>query len=399
VGPQRIYLVTHPDGVRRVLHDHDGVYAGGDLSARFRRLFGAGLLTSWGPAWARHRPVLERVFDAERAAGDVALAQDGAARMAAAWRSRAGHGPLDVLADLEALGREVGFASMFGPEAVVPAEVHQAFQAVIAQTSHAPLVALDLPFWLPTPRNRAFLAALERIDRFVHAEIARRRAQAPGGPGLLDALVHGPGADGTLSATDLRDHVVSILVSELEQPPNSLGWFCRALAEHPEVAARVAAEVRAASPGDLQTVEGLERLAFTRQSLDETLRLRPPAWIIARRVAKTHSLAGQEVAEGAQVLLCPYALHRDPRFWTDPERFDPGRFAPEEAARRVPYSYLPFSGGPRSCLGAAWARLQQTAIAAQIARAVSLAPAGDVRAEGRIQLRPVPGIRLHATAL
>ena len=194
----------------------------------------------------------------------------------------------------------------------------------------------------------------------------------------------------------LRDEAMTLFLAGHETTANALAWMWHLLAQHPEVEARARAEAQAVLGGRAPTAEDIPRLRYLTQVFEETMRLYPPAWIMARQPVKEDVLAGVQVPASQRVIIVisPYALHRNPRLWPEPERFDPERFSPEQSASRPRLAYLPFGGGQRLCIGNSFALMEATLITAQVLQHFRLraVPGHTVEPEPLVTLRPKGGL-------
>ena len=195
--------------------------------------------------------------------------------------------------------------------------------------------------------------------------------------------------------------MVTFLLAGHETTANVLVWTFWLLGQHPRVAARLRAEIEAALGGRPPSLDDLPRLGYVRMVLEEAMRLYPPVWVVDRNTVADDVIGGHRIRKGTLVMLSQYVTHRHPAFWPDPERFDPGRFAPEAARARPRYAYFPFIGGPRMCMGAHFAMTEATVILACLARRFALVPiAGEpVEPNPSVTLRPRHGAPMRVTAL
>jgi cytochrome P450 len=205
------------------------------------------------------------------------------------------------------------------------------------------------------------------------------------------------GDGGGMSDKQIRDEAMTLFLAGHETTANALAWTWYLLARHPEIYARLQAEADAAAPGGRSTprFEDLARLSYTLQVFKEAMRLYPPAYALARQAMEDVEIAGYHIPRRAIVLLSPYLLHRDPAVFPDPERFEPDRFTPDAERARPRHAYLPFGGGPRVCIGSAFALMEGQIVLATLARRVTLrlaAPDRPVEPDPMITLRPRGGI-------
>jgi cytochrome P450 len=260
----------------------------------------------------------------------------------------------------------------------------------------------ELPFPLPTPKNRRYWRALATLEHAVERIIADRGGRPCGSDDLLDRLLSArdPETGAGMSPRQVRDEVMTILMAGHETSAVGLAWALHTLARHPEVMERIRAEMLPLGVENAPAPADLERLAYTRAVLQEALRLFPPAPWLSRRAAGPDRIGNHEVPAGAILVLSPYVVHRDPAFWPEPARFDPGRFLTVGAARRPAYCYFPFGGGPRTCIGHHFAMSEMTVVLAMLAVRFDLRPAPDeppARMQALVTLRPVGGLPVQVT--
>jgi cytochrome P450 len=255
-----------------------------------------------------------------------------------------------------------------------------------------------LPEWLPHFANRGERNAIAALDKAINAVIARRRQAGGGGDDLLAMMLAARDEETGAGMSDkqLRDEVATILMAGHETTANALNWTFYLLAAHPSVRATVEAEVARVLGPRAANADDVEKLNYTRQVIEESMRLYPPAHIISRRALAADELDGVHVPAGATVVISPWVMHRHRKWWDEPERFDPGRFTPERAAARPRFAYLPFGGGPRICIGAAFALTEAVAILATVVKRyrLRLAPGFQVAPVGLITLRPRDGLKM-----
>ena len=393
-GPDGRGLVwlRHPDLLRAALIDeNDGVTKARGLRLA-QSVLGLGLLTLEAPDHAPRRKLVLPAFHHQRLRAYGATMVEAADAEADTWTPGE---PFDLAASMGRLALAIASKTLFGADvdrARITAAVADA-QLAFDRAQH-PLGELLQRF--PTPNTRRARRARAAIDGEVYRVIGERRAAADDGS-LLDLLLAARDEDSGAGMSDdeVRDEAVTLLLAGHETTAVALGWTWPLLAAHPDVEARLHAEVDALD-GPLG-FESVRELPYTRQVLAEAMRLFPPAWVIGRQAARDLDLDGVPVAAGSTVLLPVLHTHTDPRFWPDPERFDPDRFAPEAKAGRHKFAYLPFSAGRRGCIGEQFAWTEGVLALAAIARRWRIRPAGPLPSPvGSVTLRPSGPIPVRA---
>jgi cytochrome P450 len=400
VGFWTIYLLNHPDYVKHVLQDNHRNY--GKATFQYQMLgmvTGQGLLTSDGSFWLRQRRLVQPAFHRERIAGLATVITGATERMVGRWVGLARQGQVvDLDAEMMRLTLEIVGQALFSQD--LSGEASRLAQAVLATLDYVIYRAqtpIALPASIPTPRNRRFRAALQTLDEAVYALIAARRP-APGDHGdllsmLLQARDEESGA--VMDERQIRDEIITLMIAGHETAASVLTWAWYLLACHPEVEQAVLTEARDVLAGRLPGAH--DALPMTRMVLEESMRLYPPAWVMTRRALAADEIGGYPIPAGALVFLSPYLTQRHPAWWTEPERFQPNRFGPEQVASRPRFAYFPFGGGPRLCIGQAFAMLEtQLVLASVITRyRVTLATEEPVVVEPGVTLRPRGGLAVR----
>ena len=263
---------------------------------------------------------------------------------------------------------------------------------------------LALPHWLPTAHNRRRKQAAATLDRVIGDVIARRQAQAvdgviPDKGDLLSMLMLARDEEGRpMDRRQLRDELVTIFVAGHETTTNALTWTFYLLAQHPESAAKLHAEVDGVLGGRLPALADLPNLPYTLQVIKEAMRLYPPAWVLNAREPRTETSIGDyTIPAGTQVFVSQWVMHRLARYFPDPERFLPERWTPEFEESLPRYAYMPFGGGPRVCIGNSFAMMEAQLVLATLAQRFELTLADDQRIEpdALITLAPKNGMRMR----
>lgn len=394
IGPYRIWQLAHPEHVTGVL-TAAARFRKGPVLQRARLVLGDGLLTAEGDLHRRHRRLLQHAFRPPRVEAYAGVMVARAAETADRW---APGQAIDVHAEIVRTTLAVAGETLLGTD--VEADV-DAVEGSISDLLSAYKLAF-VPFgWrlqhLPVgpmrrlQRGRATLHAL--VDRMV----AERRAAGVDGGDLLSALVLDDG-DERLSDDEIRDEAVTLLLAGHETTANALAFAFHLMAENPAVEKQVHAEVDAVLPGRLPEAGDAARLPVCRGVLAESLRLFPPVWSMGRQALAEHPVGDQVVPAGDVVLLTQWVVHRDSRWWPQPARCDPGRWA-EGAPRPPRFAYFPFGGGVRRCIGEGFAWTEGVLALATIARRWRLLPVAErpLHLDPLITLRPRDGLWMRPT--
>lgn len=403
VGPWVAHLVVHPRDVKHVLQDNHQNYRKGTIIHSVRVLIGDGLFASEGEHWRRQRRLVQPAFHRQRIAGLVDVMTDATAAALDRWARYAEAGrSFDVWLEMRALTLGIVGRALFGLDLSDRASaVADAMEEALDFVNHRASQLLPLPLGVPLPRHRRFLRARAKLDEVVYAVIRARRADA----GTADALAmllaaRDPDTGEGMSDEQLRDEIMTLVLAGHETTATALTWGWWLLARHPDVEARLRAEVGTVLQGRRPTVADLPGLAYTRMVVDEVLRLYPPLFFFGRQAIADDVLDGCHVPAGSWVTICPYLTHRHPGFWARPDAFDPEHFAPAAVAARPRYAFYPFGGGPRQCLGADFATLELSLILAMTVQRyrVHVVPGHPVEPRALVTLHPRHGVLVTLSA-
>jgi cytochrome P450 len=394
-GPQHVYLLSHPDYVRDVLVTHHARFHKGRALQRAKRLLGEGLLTSEGEFWRRQRRLAQPAFHRQRINSYGRVMIEHAERVCARWRDGE---TLDISEEMMRLTLAVVGKTLFDADVESDAdEVGGALNEVMNLFGYLMIPFSELLEKLPLPPQRRFLRARARLDAVVYRIIEEHRRTGTDRGDLLSMLLLAVDEEGDrtgMTNEQLRDEAMTIFLAGHETTANALTWAWYLLAQNPEAEARLHEELDALLEGGrAPTSEDASALRYTEMVVAETMRLYPPAWAIGRLAIEDHEVGGYQIPRGSLVLVSQYIMHRDARFFPDPERFLPERWTPEAKAARPQFSYFPFGGGPRRCIGEGFAWMEATLILATLARRwrARTLPGHKVEMQPRITLRPGKG--------
>jgi cytochrome P450 len=392
-----LYVLRHPDHIRQVLVDHAADYRKQHSAfGRLSQVLGEGLLTSDGETWRRQRRMINPAFSKGRLAEYAEMMCGEAVRTLCRWQ---GGGVRDVSTEmidltLRAVGRTL-FSRDVADETDAVSRAMSAF--------HATLSTPDvLPRWAPSPLRMRSDRALATLDALLLGIVEERR-RVPAGEApqdLLQMLVEArdeEGDGGRLGDREIRDQLVTLFLAGHETTSHALTWTWYLLSRHPEVEAELHRELFSVLGGRMPRFEDLPQLVYTEQVLKESMRLYPPAYVVARRAVSDTRIGDYDVRSGAEVVIWIYWAHRQPEIYPDPEAFRPERFAPGEEAKRPKLSYLPFGGGARACIGKMFAMIEAQIMIAALAQRyrLRLAPGHRVVPQTRITLLPKYGMKMH----
>ncbi|HST50505.1 MAG TPA: cytochrome P450 [Pyrinomonadaceae bacterium] len=391
-GPQRVFLLNHPDYVRDVLVANHARYLKGRALQRAKRILGEGLLTSEGEFHRRQRRLAQPAFHRRRVNSYGEAMVGYAAKTSARWRDGE---TLDIHDEMMRLTLAVVGKTLFDADVESDAdEVGEALTDVMSLFGYMMLPFSELLEKLPLPPVRRFERARARLDAVIYRIIEERRRACADRGDLLSMLLFAEDEEGggaRMTDEQLRDEVMTLFLAGHETTANALTWCFYLLAQNPEAEARLHEELDTVlEVGRAPVVEDVPSLRYTEMVVAETMRLFPPAYAIGRLALEDHEVGGYFIPKGALVLVSQYVMHRDPRFFPCPTAFDPARFTTEAKEARPQFAYFPFGGGPRRCIGEGFAWTEAVLMLATLARRwrLRLAPGQTIERQPRITLRP-----------
>jgi cytochrome P450 len=386
LGPLPVHVITDGALAQEVLVDRaDDFMKSRGLSVFAQPLLGDGLLTSEGLDHKRARKLLAPAFAAKRIAGYAQVMAAEAGGAAAAWKDGEHLDLAEAMmaTTLAIAGKTLFDADVRGDAAVVAEALTIAMKSIVDGVSSP----IQVPYAWPIPRHRRMKRAVAQLDAIVYRIIDERRRDPRDRGDVLSILIGATDDDGrAMTDREIRDEVMTLLLAGHETTANLLTWTFYALARHPEVRARVEAEVDGAAPG--------AELPYTAMVIDEVMRLWPPAYTVGRQAARETTIGGVRLPFGAAVMVNIWGIHRRPDVYPDPERFEPARMAADAKKARGKLAFLPFGAGPRVCIGNHFALMEtQLALAAIIRQVrVELATTREAVPEPMITLRPRGGL-------
>jgi cytochrome P450 len=399
LGPQRIFAVANPEWIRDILVTNQTNFTKSRMLERAKVLLGEGLLTSEGEFHTRQRRLSQPAFHRERLIGYGAAMVDCASKTRAGWSNGA---TLDIAREMNHLTLAIVARTLFSAD--VSAEADEIRAALTDVLGLFEMVLAPFSEWfekLPLPSVRRFERARDRLDETIYRIIAQRRAHLTDSGDLLSMLLMARDeGDGSMSDKQVRDEALTLFLAGHETTANALSWTWYLLSQNPEAESRFHAEIDRVLAGRLPSFEDLPQLKFVEMVFAEGMRLYPPAWGIGRRNIEEYRIGDHLIAPRTVILMSPYVVHRDPRWWREPEKFLPDRWVPEEAAARPKFSYFPFGGGARVCIGERFAWMEGVLLLATIGQKWRLRLAKDARVETRalITLRPKYGMPMAVEA-
>ena len=393
---QRVVLLGHPTFVEQVLVTQQQHFRKSPGLRRNRRLLGHGLLTSDGEFWRRQRRLMQPAFHRQRIRGYGEVMVDSATRLLDTWHD----GDVrDVHQEMMRLTLDIVAKTLFGADVGdVAADVDASMEIAMQRFSERTRSLLFLlPDTLPTPGQRRFERAARRLDEIIFDLIARRRRSGEERDDLLSMLLSARDeSGGQMSDQQVRDEAMTLFLAGHETTAIALSWTWYLLSHHPAVRDRLHDELNQVLAGRLPTAADVPQLRYTEAVVSEAMRLYPPAWIMTRQAMQDCEIGGRRVRKGTVLLMSQWVMHHDPRFFAEPDAFRPERWLDGSLEGLPRFAYFPFGGGPRLCIGNAFASMEATLLVSTVAQRFTLdtVPDHPVSLWPVVTLRPRHGIRM-----
>ena len=398
IGHWQYWFFVHPEAIRDVLVTHDDCFIKGPALRRAKATLGDGLLTSEGELHRRQRRLVQPALHPQQVSRYADAMTSIAGEVADQWRDGEA---IDVHRQMMNLTLRIVAKTLFDADVAADVDpIGQAMDVSVGMFQRAMSPWGPLLNYLPLPSNYRFVRAWGKLTDTIDRFIRERRENHAGRDDLLSRLVRATdseGDGGAMTDRQLRDEAITLFTAGHETTANALTFALYLLARHPEAQLRLREELDQVLAGRPPTVGQVDQLPYTRMVLSETMRLYPPAWGLGREPTREVTIGGHEVPAGAVVLLSQWVTHRDARWWPDPLRFDPQRFAPEQRGVRPRWAYFPFGGGARQCVGEAFAWMEAVLVLARVAQRWQFEPVGNepIALRALITLRPAQKVLLR----
>lgn len=397
-------MVSDPEGVRHVLLDNAANYVKSIQSQRLTKpALGNGLVTSEGASWRFQRRVTAPMFSMRHIVEFAPVMADAAAEMIARWNALPEGAEIDVADEMMRLTYDIISRTLFSNDVTMQyGKMSEALHVYLETQGRVDLLrTMGMPNWVPTPSNLRARGPLRFFRRELRSLVEQRRAQLASNPGnvrhdFLTMLLttRDPEGGALFGEAEVFDNVMTFVFAGHETTSNALAWTLYLLSQFPEADARVAREALDARGSEPSDASGL---GYMRMVLEESMRLYPPVPIISRDSIGPDVVGPVAIRPKTSVMISPWILHRHRRLWTDPDYFDPDRFAPGRRETIHRFAYIPFGAGPRVCIGAGFAMQEATIILAAILRRfrLELVAGHRVEPQARVTLRPKYGLRMR----
>lgn len=398
LGPKSIYMLFHPDDAQHVLQTNNRNYIKGELIENLQAAGGEGLFTSEGGYWFRQRRMMQPFFHRRVIAGFAEIMTTEISHLLERWQTLS-----EVYLNKEMMRLTLSvvakalFTTAMSEEALET--VHQTLGPILRENAKRTKRPFSFLEKLPLPANRAYTRNRAKLNAIVQEIIETRRNDPGEYEDLLQMLIDAADEETGERMTDkqVRDEVITLFVAGHETTATALTWAFELLSESPVVRRQLQAEVDTVLGYRAPTADDYANLPFTLAVFEEALRLYPPVTMIPRQMLEVDTLGGYELPAGSNVVVNTFTLHRHPAFWSNPEAFDPTRFLSDNSKGRHRFAYLPFSAGPRYCIGDSFAKMEAVLALAMITQKFELDLVGgqSIGMANQGTLRPNPDVLMR----
>lgn len=379
------YLVNDPNAIQHIFqHNMDNYTKIGTSFERVEGVVGKGMLTNSGEEWARRRQALQPQFHSKNLSNFIPIIEKHTQRLLHDWEGKKGRTFL-ISDDILSAVMNISAQSLLGVD--ISDRSHELVRMIHTLNDYA-VRSFSFSKWLPSFKNLRYQLAKKTIDRFLLTSLAQRKPIDP--VPLLDSLFQkDEKGHNLLSEEEYLGEVKNFLIAGFDTTGNAIGWTLFFLAKNSYVLAQVLEEINSKKP--------IEEANYLEMAINESLRLCPPIWIITRKSIQEDHLLEYTIPANSLINVCPYLLHRHPKYWHNPEIYYPERFLPEVSRTRPKYAFIPFGLGPRVCIGRQFAMMVMKIIITRILERFEIelpSRSYTVRLQPLITLKPLKGIWL-----
>jgi cytochrome P450 len=402
---RRQFVINDPVAIKQIFLDNVANYEKTEITRRVLEPgLGKGLITLEGDRWKAHRRTMAPAFDHRSIAAFTPIMTKAAEELLTHWDQLGAGASTDVAEDMMEVTLKIISRTMFSSDSDdimnIMGGAAGRYQAEIRPNL---LDLMGLPLWLAAiGRKKRADRVFDEFDTLIDRLIETRARDPKNGPNdLLARLISARDEQtgGGMTAQEVRDHVITIFMAGHETTAMAMTWAWFLLSQHPQVEAKLEAELDRVLGGGSPTQEDLSKLTYTRMVIEETMRIYPTVPAMEREALDDDTLLGRHIPKGSTVLVIPWVLHRHVKHWPNPGRFDPERFSAEQSAARPRFTYIPFGAGRRICIGAAFSLAEATILLATLAQRyrLRLVPGHPVEPQGLITLRSRHGMKMLLT--
>ncbi|MFN8371924.1 MAG: cytochrome P450 [Anaerolineae bacterium] len=390
LGPVNSFLLIHPDYIQHVMVKHPEIYTKGFTMEKLRLAIGNGIFTAEGDFWRKQRQLMQPTYTPRGIQAFVDIMVDSSVEMTKRWQSIPDTEKVDINLEMARLTMTIISRAMFSFDVGEDVAVGKSLHALLEWVTSRTMKFIDVPLYIPTPTNQRLKQAKQIVRDFIFRVIEDHRRNKTEGD-LLALLMSAKDAETGEVMDDnlLHDEILITFFAGHETTASLLTWTWYLLSQHPEVEAKLHAEIDSVLGGRAPTMADIPNLKYSKMVLDEALRLYSPVAITAREAMADDVIDGYAIPKGSLVALFPYATHRHPQFWERPLAFYPEHFSEEQVEARPRYAYYPFGAGQRICIGIHFAQMEAlislVTLAQQFSPRLSVVNAGETKFVGVIR--------------
>jgi len=395
IGPIRIVLLNHPDYIKEVLSTHHKKFIKGRPLEMAKSLLGEGILTSEGEIHRSHSRIIQPAFHRKKIESYIPVITECTNRITDKWKDGK---IVDMRTEMTQLSTVIAGELMFHED--VESESLKIIEALDTATKlfgRIPVPFSEYILKLPLPGNIRFFRAKAKLDKLIYDIINKRRKSKRKHDDLLSMLINPyeeEGVDGGLTDEEIRDEALTLFLTAFDTTSTALTWTWYLLSQNPDSQVELHDELDRVLGGKKPVGSDINELRFTRMVFTESMRMFPPTYVIPRQTLEDFYIDKYMIPKGTIILMSPYLIHRDPRYYQDPEVFNPHNWDEAKNRNTSKYEYFPFSGGPRKCIGEPLAWMEGILILATICQSwqAQLVPDHPVELMPLINLRPKYGM-------
>ena len=399
IGGKKYFVIQSPEATRHILQENARNYYKPGAAKMMKRFLGDGLATSNGDLWLKQRRLIQPAFHRKKIDTLAKTINEETTLLIKAWLDSPSGEPKNINQAFLKLTLSNITKTMFGTDVKRNVDdIAAIINKLLAFASSSVTSLIKIPLSFPTPSNLRFHKANRDFDEFIFFLIDQRRNEnKQTSSDLLDLLLHAYDDDSKSYMTDkqLRDEITTIFMAGHETTAQTLSWVFYQLALHPSICGEIREEAKSIGAGDI-TIDALQKLSCTRSVIEETMRLYPPVWIIARKSFEDDEIAGFTIPAHSTILINVYGMNHHAPYWNTPESFSPSRFTISTKEQPPPFAYLPFGGGQRLCIGNLFAMMVMQTVVCRLVQNFDfeISPGFKAVAEPNVTLRAKGGIRL-----
>ncbi|HIA05763.1 MAG TPA: cytochrome P450 [Flavobacteriales bacterium] len=398
----KIVLISKPEYVKYILQENNRNYTKTSGYKPLKLLLGKGLITSEGDLWLKQRRLFQPAFNRESIMNYTKIVGECVDDLLLEWNNIDPDSKLlnvshEMMKNtMVIVGRTLFSSDLSKDTALVWEWMTYALEYVNNRTKTYPF---NFSSKIPLPKNIRFTKAVASLDNMLYRKIDERRKEKGDFTDLLSMMMSAKDEETGKGMSDgqLRDEIMTIFLAGHETTANALTWTWYLLSQHQEIEEKLHRELDEILKGEIPSYQNLGNLRYTAQVVQESMRLYPPVWMIGRRTINEDQIGQYHIPKGVDVAISPYVLHHHSEYWDQPEVFDPDRFSSENIKKQIPYSYIPFGGGPRLCIGENFAMMEMILIVAKVAQKYKLLlPKGTkVEIGSSLTLRPKEDLKME----